>query len=173
MLLPILALANNNKLTQQDNTSIRYLIDQKNEYLTNLGKTFNVNTGNNSIPNAPGAFIARKAINAYLKADRTTNVQFDETVLADSKVTPEIELMDAMSNFAWNWLKVQIADGYVPSQTESFKCNVFGDSLGKASRMPFDPNQMHRDLRQGFSYDGTALKSKTPQPVGVLRLAEL
>ena len=90
---------------------------KKNEYLTNLGKTFNVNTGNNTIPNAAGSFIAHKAINAYLKADGRTNVQFNETILADSKVTPEIELMDALSNFAWNWLKVQISDGYVPSQT--------------------------------------------------------
>ncbi len=172
MLLPVLALTNNTKIIQQVNTTIRYVIDQKNEYLLNLNKAFDVDTGKTKMLNTPGAFIAQKAINAYLKADGKTNVQFDETILANSKTFPEIELMDALSNFAWNWLKVEIADGYVPSPTESYKHNIFEDFLRKASEMPFDPNGMNSQLRAGFAYDGTTLKSKTSQPIGVLRLAE-
>jgi hypothetical protein len=170
MLLPILEISENTLITQQNNTKVFYTIDQTNEYLEYIKNDYEIDTpvAGKSIVN--GSIISCKAINAYLKAYNKNNLQFEETILADSKNHVEIELMDAISNFSWNWLKCEVAETYVPKVIEQCKHDIFENFLIGVSEAPFEKVTTRNNQRNGFKYDGTHLIAKTNENIGMLRI---
>jgi hypothetical protein len=105
-------------------------------------------------------------INNYAKIFKIP-LKIDNIAIVFSEIEPIIEVVDAIANFSFNFLKTQIK---IPSHIESIKSALFEDLLKCSGQTDSQIDSIKHMLASNFVFSNNHIQSKCNKPISVIKI---